>query len=59
MLSHEIDGKTFDRKGNKGNKYYSKQIFASYIAKNMHSIDFKAFIPLLDAINQIITEFKP
>ncbi|WP_418417337.1 retron Ec67 family RNA-directed DNA polymerase/endonuclease [Blautia sp.] len=59
VLSHEIDGKTFDRKGNKGNKYYSKQIFASYIAKNMHSIDFKAFIPLLDAINQIITEFKP
>lgn len=59
VLSHEIDGKTFDRKGNKGNKYYSKQIFASYIAKNMHSIDFKVFIPLLDAINQIITEFKP
>lgn len=59
VLSHEIGGKTFDRKGNKGNKYYSKQIFASYIAKNMHSIDFKAFIPLLDAINQIITEFKP
>lgn len=59
VLLHEIDGKKFERKGNDGDKHYSKQIFASYIAKNVRSIDFTAFIPLLDAINQIITEFKP
>lgn len=54
VLSHEIDGKYFDRKGKDGEKSYSKQIFASYIAQNISSIDFTNFVPLLDALNEIV-----
>ena len=54
LLSHEIDGKYFDRKGKDGEKSYSKQIFASYIAQNISSIDFTNFVPLLDALNEIV-----
>ena len=54
VLSHEIDGKYFDRKGKDGEKSYSKQIFAYYIAQNISSVDFTNFVPLLDALNEIV-----
>lgn len=58
ILAHEINGKVFDRKGKNSENTYSKQIFSSYIAQNISNIDFSDFIPILDTLNKIITEFK-
>lgn len=58
VLAHEIDGKTFERKGKGGDKCYSKQIFASYIAQNMRIIDFKQFAPLLEEITKILSSYQ-
>ena len=59
VLNHEIDGKRLDRKGEKDrNNYYTKQEFATYITKNMNTIDFSYFVPLLDELSTIVTTFN-
>ena len=35
-------------------KYYGKEIFSQYISQNYTQIDFSGFIPLLDALSQIV-----
>lgn len=58
VLSHKINGKSFDRKGKGDQNHYSKQIFSTFISNNVKSIDFTNFIPLLDAIEKVVTDFK-
>lgn len=57
-LSTEIGGKSFCRKDNfDESKFYGKAFFSKYIYKNYESIDFSNFIPMLDALNNIITTY--
>lgn len=59
VLSHTINGKTFDRKGNSGNTlFYGKEIFSNYIRSNYLAIDFTGFRPLLDTISNIIKSYN-
>lgn len=58
VLNHEIDGKKFDRKGKDSEKSYGKHVFSLYIAKNLNDIDFEGFIPLIETISKIVSEYK-
>lgn len=54
-----IDGREFDRKVEKGDKYhYGKDVFSKYIYSNYESIDFNRFRPLLDSLKQIVLTFS-
>lgn len=55
-LSHEIDGRKFSRKGEKG--FYGKETFSKYISSSYKDIDFGAFKPLLDNISEIINTYQ-
>ena len=58
-LKLEIEGRTFDRKEKKGdNLHFGKNCFANYIYNNYHEIDFDGFIPLLDALKNIIVNYN-
>lgn len=59
LLNLVIDGKTFSRndRANK-EKHYGKEIFSQYVLSNYQSIDFQGFIPLLDALDNIIKASK-
>lgn len=55
-LGIQLGGKSFccsDKFDNK--KYFGKNIFSEYVLANYNSINFSRFIPLLDAINCIVT----
>lgn len=57
LLSLNLEGKTFCRKDKFDNsKYFGKDIFSLYVYENYQKIDFTQFIPLLDAIDSIITQ---
>ncbi len=55
-LAHEISGKRFERGivEDKG-KHYGKSAFSHYIYNEFQNIDFSNFIPLLDALDEIVT----
>lgn len=59
VLSHNIGGKTFSRiKNFDVNKHYGKAIFSEFIIKNYSTIDFSEFIPMLDDMSKIVSEYK-
>lgn len=56
-LAHEISGKKF-RRGvveDNGKSHYGKSRFSQYIYNDYENIDFSNFIPLLDALNEIVS----
>lgn len=59
ILGLVLGGKTFSRKDKPDkDKHYGKEIFSEYVLANYQSIDFQGFIPLLDALNDIIESGK-
>jgi len=57
-LSHDIDGKKFSPKSTfDTNKFYGKEIFSKYISDNYKDINFDAFTPLLDSLNEIVCTY--
>ena len=56
-LAHEISGKKFERGvvEDKGKTHYGKSRFSQYIYNDYENIDFSNFIPLLDALNEIVS----
>ena len=58
-LKHKIDGKEFRRDVDcKNTNFYGKAVFAQYIIGNWENIDFSRFVPLLDALNHIVTTYN-
>lgn len=53
-----IDGKIFDRKNEDLKTTYGKDTFSKYVAAHYSAIDFSDFRPMLDAINNAITEYS-
>ncbi|MEH7553392.1 retron Ec67 family RNA-directed DNA polymerase/endonuclease [Bacillus altitudinis] len=54
-LSHKIEGREFSKEDDYDvSKYYGKEIFSQYVLKNPSEINFNAFRPVLDNINNII-----
>ncbi len=51
-----INGKKLSLDNNHDNSFYGKDEFSRYIERHYDEIDFAGFIPLLDAINQIVNE---
>lgn len=59
LLGLVLGGKTFSRKDKPDkDKHYGKDIFSEYVLANYQSIDFRGFIPLLDALNSIVESDK-
>lgn len=59
LLNLVLGGKTFSRKDKPDkDKHYGKEIFSEYVLANYQSIDFQGFIPLLDALNNIVESSK-
>lgn len=57
-LAHEINGKKFTRKSDFDvDKFYGKDHFSNYISSAYSTIDFSNFRPLLNLINDIITNY--
>ena len=55
LLDLVIDGKSFSRNDKINKKtHYGKEEFSQYVLSNYQSIDFNGFIPLLDALDNII-----
>lgn len=56
-LAHEISGKKFERGvvEDKGKTHYGKSRFSQYIYNDYENIDFSNFVPLLDALNEIVS----
>lgn len=55
----EIEGRRFDKTGKKDKKeYFNKDIFSRYIMKHYKEINFNGFIPVLNNIEEIISEYK-
>ncbi|EKZ0164620.1 RNA-directed DNA polymerase, partial [Enterococcus faecalis] len=56
ILEMKIDGKSFERnlKDFNDTEHYGKAIFADYILKNYHAINFDNFRPFLDCLNKIV-----
>ncbi|MEC2277790.1 retron Ec67 family RNA-directed DNA polymerase/endonuclease [Bacillus velezensis] len=59
-LKTELNGKTFERCKKKYNpsENYGKRAFSKYVWKNYEDINFENFRPLLDNINQIVTNYN-
>lgn len=58
-LSHVINGKTFCKSDSFDNsKYYGKAIFANYIASNYQTINFDGYKPILDMLNNTISNYS-
>lgn len=56
VLSVEINGKHFCKKDSfDTEKYFGKEKFSEYILSHFSKIDFSGFLPLLDALNAIIS----
>lgn len=54
-----IDGKKFSLKENYDNtKYYGKDTFSKFVLKNYSTIDFSNFVPMLDALNNIVLNYN-
>lgn len=58
-LDTRINKKTFERDPQKYNDQnnYGKAAFADYVSKNYKKIDFNNFKPLLDTINEIVSNY--
>lgn len=58
-LNTIINKKTFERDSKKYNDQnnYGKAAFADYVSKNYKKIDFNNFKPLLDTINEIVSNY--
>ena len=58
-LNVKLNNKSFERDSKKFNDkiHYGKAIFADYVSKNYKNIDFSEFRPLLDNLNNIITNY--
>lgn len=55
LLGLRIGNRSFDRSGKMDSKkYYNKDVMAAYIFKNYMHVDFGGFVPLLDALNEIV-----
>lgn len=59
VLNTELNGKTFERCEKKYNntKNYGKKAFSTYVWNNYEDINFENFRPLLDALDQIVTNY--
>ncbi|MBC1481719.1 RNA-directed DNA polymerase [Listeria seeligeri] len=58
-LNHEVNGKKFSREKNMDpNKYYSKEIFSTFISNEYSKINFSNFKPMLENLNLIIEEYN-
>ena len=54
-----IDGKKFSLKENyDSTKYYGKDTFSKFVLKNYSTIDFSNFVPMLDALNNIVLNYN-
>ena len=52
-----LDGKTFSAKDKFDNsKHFGKDIFSRYVYENYKKVDFSNFVPLLDAIDAIVSQ---
>ena len=52
-----IEGRTFKRKIKKGEEgVYGKDVFSKYVYNHYEEIDFSGFVPLLDALNTLVTK---
>lgn len=59
LLGLVLGGKTFSREDKLDkDKHYGKDIFSTYVLANYQSIDFRGFIPLLDALNSVVENEK-
>ncbi len=59
VIDHKIGNKSFTRKSNFDiEKHYGKDHFSKYIFTNYNDIDFSNFKPLLNAINEIVENYK-
>lgn len=57
VLLKEVNGKIFTKKENYDNRFYfGKDYFSKLIYKNYKNIDFEKFLPLLNSINNIVSE---
>ena len=55
----EIEGRRFDKTGKKDKKeYFNKDIFSRHIMKHYKEINFNGFIPVLNNIQEIISEYE-
>ncbi|WP_414150580.1 retron Ec67 family RNA-directed DNA polymerase/endonuclease [Acetobacterium carbinolicum] len=54
VLKHKINGRSFDRKGEKKD-CYGKDDFSKFIEKNYKSIDFSKFRPIFNCLNKIVS----
>lgn len=58
-LKTNINGKTLSLKNDYNvDKYYGKEIFSKFILKNYSTIDFSNFVPMLDALNNIVLNYN-
>lgn len=59
-LKTELDGKTFERceKKYSPSENYGKRVFSTYVWKNYEDLNFENFRPLLNNINQIVTNYN-
>ena len=59
ILNLELYGRKFDRTGKADiAKYYNKDVFSKYIITHYETIDFSAFIPLLDTLEKIFADYS-
>lgn len=59
VLEMKIDGRSFDRTGKKNIKeFYNKDVLSRYVYQMYESIDFDRFIPLLNALDSIVSGGK-
>ena len=59
VLGIKLGGKEFSKKDKfDANKFYGKEIFSSFVYEHYDSIDFSAFVPLLDKISMLIKKDK-
>lgn len=59
LLNLEISGRKFDRTGKENMaKFYNKDIFSKYVITHFETIDFSAFMPLLDTFERIMADYS-
>lgn len=59
LLCNKLNGKEFSKENEfDKEKYYGKNIFSNYVLKNYNEINFDNFVPLLDEIKVIVSNYN-
>lgn len=57
-LGHKINNKKFVREKGNPKLHYGKQVFSEYILNNYYQINFDNFVPFLDSLENVLSDYQ-